>query len=58
VEGYLKRMAIPLIPSYFNPQSNKRVIQFLLGELLKCFQDDKEAYKQEELRDLIKLLGE
>jgi regulator of sirC expression with transglutaminase-like and TPR domain len=58
VEGYLKRMAIPLIPSYFNPQSNKRVIQFLLGELLKCFQDDKEAYKQAELRDLIKLLGE
>lgn len=58
VEGYLKRMSIPLVPSYFNPQSNKRVIQFLLGELLKCFQDDKEAYKQEELRDLIKLLNE
>lgn len=58
VEGYLKRMSIPSVPSYFNPQSNKRVIQFLLGELLKCFQDDKEAYKQEELRDLIKLLGE
>ncbi|GAA3939707.1 hypothetical protein GO495_10375 [Chitinophaga oryziterrae] len=58
VEGYLKRMSIQPVPSYFNPQSNKKVIQFLLGELLKCFQDDKEAYKQEELRDLIKLLNE
>jgi regulator of sirC expression with transglutaminase-like and TPR domain len=58
VEGYLKRMSIQPVPSYFNPQSNKKVIQFLLGELLKCFQDDKEAYKQEELRELIKLLNE
>jgi len=58
VEGYLKRMSIPLVPSYLYPQSNKRVIQFLLGELSKCFQDDKEAYKQQELKELIRLLGE
>jgi regulator of sirC expression with transglutaminase-like and TPR domain len=58
VEGYLKRMSIQPVPSYFNPQSNKKVIQFLLGELLKCFHDEKEVYKQEELRELIKLLDE
>lgn len=58
VESYLKRMSMPPTPSFFTPQSNNRIIQFLLEELSKCFQDDKDAYKQEELRNLIRLLGE
>lgn len=58
VEGYLKRMSVPLTPSYYQPMSNKRIIQFLLEELAKCFQGEKEAYKREELLTLIKLLGE
>ncbi|HJT73474.1 MAG TPA: transglutaminase-like domain-containing protein [Chitinophaga sp.] len=58
VEGYLKRMSVPLTPSYYQPLSNKRIIQFLLEELTKCFQGEKEAYKREELLNLIKLLGE
>jgi regulator of sirC expression with transglutaminase-like and TPR domain len=58
VEGYLKRMSIPLTPSYYQPQSNKRIIQFLLEELLKCFQEEKDEYKRDELRTLIKLLGD
>ena len=58
VEGYLKRMSVPLTPSYYQPLSNKRIIQFLLEELTKCFQGEKEAYRREELLNLIKLLGE
>ncbi|MBW8683992.1 transglutaminase-like domain-containing protein [Chitinophaga rhizophila] len=58
VEGYLKRMSIPVTPYFFQPQSNKRVIQFLLEELVKCFQDEKDAFRRDELRTLAKLLGE
>ena len=58
VEGYLKRMSIPATPYYFQPQSNKRVIQFLLEELTKCFQDEKDGYRKDELRTLIKLLDD
>lgn len=58
VEGYLKRMSIPATPYYFQPQSNKRVIQFLLEELIKCFQDDKDAFRRDELKTLIKLLDD
>ncbi|TWW00996.1 transglutaminase-like domain-containing protein [Chitinophaga pinensis] len=58
VEGYLKRMSIPATPYYFQPQSNKRVIQFLLEELIKCFQDDKDGFRRDELKTLIKLLDD
>jgi len=57
VENYLKRMSLPPTPSYYTPQSNTRIIQFLLEELSKCFQDDKDMYKQEELKNLIRLLS-
>jgi regulator of sirC expression with transglutaminase-like and TPR domain len=58
VEGYLKRMSIPATPYYFQPQSNKRVIQFLLEELIKCYQDEKDAFRRDELKTLIKLLDD
>lgn len=58
VETYLKRVSVPSVPSYYQPQSNKRIIQFLLEELAKCFQDEKEIYKQDELRTLVNLLGD
>ncbi|PSL46818.1 transglutaminase superfamily protein [Chitinophaga niastensis] len=58
VDTYLKRVSVPAVPSYFKPQSNKRIIQFLLEELSKCFQDDKEAYKQDELMNLSSILEE
>ncbi|MBO9733054.1 MAG: transglutaminase family protein [Chitinophaga sp.] len=56
VDTYLKRVQVPSVPSYFKPQSNKRLIQFLLEELAKCFQDDKDAYKQDELMNLSSIL--
>ncbi|SEW33935.1 transglutaminase-like domain-containing protein [Chitinophaga arvensicola] len=56
VDTYLKRVSVPSVPSYFKPQSNKRIVQFLLEELAKCFRDDKDAYKQDELMNLASIL--
>lgn len=56
VDNYFKRIAVPSIGTYFKPQSNKRIIQQLLEELGKCFDDDKNRYKKAELNDLARLL--
>ncbi|CAL1516933.1 transglutaminase-like domain-containing protein [Chitinophaga sp. MM2321] len=58
VDTYLKRVSVPSVPAYFKPQSNKRIIQFLLEELSKCFRDEKNAYKQDELMNLSSILEE
>jgi regulator of sirC expression with transglutaminase-like and TPR domain len=56
VEAYFKRIAVPPVGNYFKPLSNKKIIQTLLEELSKCFDDDKNRYKQDELRQLSQLL--
>jgi len=56
VESYFKRIAVPATGTYFKPQTNKRIIQQLLEEMAKCFDDDKNRYKQTELIDLARLL--
>lgn len=56
IEGYFKRISVPAVQSYFKPLSNKRVIQHLLEEIARCFDNDKEAYKKEELHHLTTLL--
>lgn len=56
VEAYFKRISVPPVGSYFRPKKNKEVIQLLLEEFGKCFDSDKEKYKQSELAALAKLL--
>ena len=56
VENYFKRIAVSPTGAYFKPQTNKRMIQQLLEELGKCFDDDKNRYKQAELNQLARLL--
>ena len=56
IENYYKRMSVPPIDAYFKPLSNKRVIQHLLEEISRCFDNDKDHYKFEELLILSKLL--
>lgn len=58
VENYFKRISVPLTPSYFRKLGNKRIIQFLLQELGKCFDNDRNRYKMEELLSLAKLLDD
>lgn len=56
VESYFKRISVPPVPSYFKPLSNKKTIQHLLEEAAKCFDNEKDNYKKEELIKLANLL--
>ncbi|MBD0333661.1 MAG: hypothetical protein ICV66_13525, partial [Chitinophagaceae bacterium] len=56
IEHYFKRISVPPVPSYFKPLSNKRVIQYMLEEMAKCFTEEKNRYKSEELGRLSNLL--
>ena len=56
VESYFKRISVPATGVYFRPLPNKRVIQTLLEEMSKCFNDEKTLYRQKELTDLANLL--
>ena len=58
VENYFKRIAVSPAPVYFKQMDNKRIIQFLLEELSKCFDNDRNRYKMDELLSLVKLLDE
>ena len=56
IDSYFKRISVPPVSSYFKPLSNKKAIQHLLEETSKCFDNEKEAYKKEELVQLANLL--
>ena len=58
VENYFKRISVPPTPTYFKQLSNKRIIQYLLEELSKCFDDDKNRYKQNDLLFLAAMLDD
>jgi regulator of sirC expression with transglutaminase-like and TPR domain len=58
VENYFKRISVTPSPAYFRQLGNKRIIRFLLEELSKCFDNDRNRYKMEELLSLVKLLDE
>ena len=56
VDNYFKRINLPPTSSYFKPISNKKIIQLLLLEFGKCFDNDKNRYKQQELKLLSELI--
>ena len=56
VENYFKRISVPPTPSYFKQLNNKRIIQYLLEELAKCYNNDKNKYKEKDLLFLASLL--
>ncbi len=58
VESYFKRINVPPTTSYFKPRDNKQIIQFLLLELSKCYDNDSNRYKMKELLTIVKLLDE
>ncbi len=58
VENYFKRISVPPTPTYFKQLSNKRIIQYLMEELSKCFDDEKNRYKQKDLLYLASLIDE
>ena len=56
VDNYFKRISVPPIGHYFKPQKNKQVIRQLLEEFSKCFDAEKDKFKQVELMELAQLL--
>lgn len=56
VDAYFTRMNIPPAPAYFRAQNSKSVIIQLLDEFAKCFDNDLNHYKLDELRQLQALL--
>ncbi len=58
IENYFKKLAVPPVTSYFRPLSNRRIIQFLLEELAKCYDNDRNRYKMDELLALAGMLDE
>jgi len=58
VENYFKRISVPPTTSYFRQINNKRIIQFLLEELSKCFDNERNRYKMDELLLLANLLDQ
>ncbi len=57
VENYFKRINVPPVPSYFKPLNAVRVMQVLLEELARCFDEPAKMYKRNELLQLSKLLS-
>ena len=56
VEAYFKRISVPPVASYFRQLNNKRIIQYLLEELSKCFDNVNNQYKMNELLSLANML--
>lgn len=56
IEHYFKRISVHPVQSYFKPLTNKQVIQHLLEETSKCFENEKDQYKREELMNLSRLI--
>lgn len=56
IEAYFKRLSVPPVASYFKAKDNKQIISFLLEELSKCFDNDLNHYKMNELLLLANLL--
>jgi len=57
VENYFKRINVPPVPSYFKPMNAVRVIQVLIEELSRCFDEPEKIYKRNELLQLSHLLS-
>lgn len=57
VESYFKRISVSPSGQYFKPLRNKEVIGYLLEEFGKCFNTDKDRYKQQELQEIIRLIS-
>lgn len=56
IESYFKRISVPPVHSYFRPLPNKKVVQHLLEETARCFNNEKDLYKKEELTRLADLI--
>lgn len=53
VENYFKKIAVPPVSSYFRPLTNKAALRNVLEEISKCYDNDAQQYKMDEIARLI-----
>jgi len=58
IDVYFKRISVPSSPYHYLPLSNKKIISHLLEEYSKCFIDQGNLYKKNDLLFLSKLLND
>ncbi len=58
VDNYFSRIAVEPADLHFRPLSHIRIIQTMLEEFSKCFEDEQHLYKKNELLALSRFLGE
>lgn len=58
VDSYFKRISVPPVPSYFKRMDNRRVVQYLIEELAKCYENPATDFKKQDLLALAKLLDD
>ncbi|MBX3254992.1 MAG: transglutaminase family protein [Chitinophagaceae bacterium] len=57
VENYFSKIAVPVTQSYFKPMPHGAIMRFLLEEFAKCFDNDANRYKHNELLILSSIAG-
>ncbi len=58
VDNYFKRISVSPQSSYYEKLGNKRIVQYLLEEIAKCYTNPANSYKGRDLLQLAKLLSE
>ena len=58
VNNYFSRISVTPAPSHFKPANHIRIIQTLLDEFSKCFDNESNLYKKTELLMLCRMLEE
>ena len=56
VENYFKKMSLPPTSSFFKPFDNKSIMVLMLSELKKCFENEAQYLKINEINSLIEML--
>jgi len=56
IETYLKRVNITSEDAFFRPLDTKSIVRLLITELAKCYENDKDHYRYEELLNLAEML--
>jgi regulator of sirC expression with transglutaminase-like and TPR domain len=56
IETYFRKVSVPPVPSYYRPLNNRKVIRLLLEELSKCFDNESNRYKMNDLLFLAEMI--
>lgn len=56
IENYFKRISVPIVPSYFRPLTQKQILVSWMEELAKCFDNEEQGYKKQDIAELIELI--